>query len=511
VLSYSHSTYTLNSINGTVNDTPAVKTTGGYTGTDWDTGVVTKNGTNDFTVYYADVDHETMSTYGATLSAISDPADANYKFSGWLQDGVTMVTGGSTSTLAFVFGDTASGGQTPFDQKTIVAVWVDALYDIKITYNYKEYNGNVVYEENYNLSGSGKEAKEITRTVTGVGKSTFLANISKYATDYAPIVNDVYYDYVFIYDSYSITSEPAGETNGVITYNAVADYNNTTAQRYSIVAGANSKEFSVTYLKPDKTTEYGQNYGHYNWLARCTATEDVAEDGSKYFIWYTIADNGKVDVFLCTNKKNTFDLRLTGANANKKIYLYIDNGDYSFGGKTLADLAFETNVSVNGNDVTYTNVDTTTYLHFRVDVNCPTNYKIVNMGAIYYYAADSIGTEGSAAKSLPDDFDINMESGLYEVTEAGLIEAVESGNFGQWHETSDNKAYVKPFNLTPYMNVDNQSILTVSLDNTKYYLYNMVFVGFVTYEDETGAQYTVVSQKYLGSIPTEYYSGNITT
>ncbi len=511
VLSYSHSTYNLTSIKGTVNATPSVTTTGGHTGASQSTGVVTKNGDNDYTVYYADVDSETMSTYKATLSAYSAPNDNAYKFSGWLQDGVTMVTGGSTPTLAFVFGDTATGGQTPFDQKNIVAVWVDALYDITIKYNYKEYNGTVVYQENYDLSDSGKNATEIKRTVKNVGYSTFLANISKFATDYAPIVNDVYYDYVFIYDTHTITSAPVGDTNGVITYDAVADYNNTTPQKYSIVAGPNSNAFTVTYYKPDKTTVYANNYGHYNWLARCTASEAVAEDGSKYFIWYTIADNGKVDVFLCTNKQNYFDLRLTGANANKSICLYIDNGDYLFGDKTLKEYAFETNVSVNGNEVTYTNVDTTTYLHFRVDVNCPTNYEIVNMGAIYYYAADSIGTDGSAAKSLPDDFDINMESGSYEVTEAGLIGAVKNGKFGTWHETSDHNAYVKPFNLTDFMNVDNQSILTVSLDNTKYYLYNMVFVGFVTYEDETGAQYTIVSQKYLGSIPTEYYSGNITT
>ncbi len=516
ILSYSHYTYTLKSQNGTVEDvanvSPVVKTTGGYTGTEQKTGVITKNGDNDFTVVYADVDKETMPTFGETLSAQSKPNNENYRFSGWMDNGVTVVSGGSTQTLAFVFGDTSNGTTAPFGEKTIVAVWVDALYDINMIYNYKAYKGNVAMQENYDLSGSGKDAPAINREVKNIGLSTFLANLEEFAKDYAPIVNDVYYDYVFKYADYNIDSEASGATNGKITYNAVADYTKTSAQKYSIVKGGNSENFTIAYVKPDKVTPAGTtDYAYYNWIAECTSEQAVMEDGSRYFLWYTYTDSGKVEVLLCSNTLNTYKMRLTSANTVKKIYLLIGEAGTAFNGKTLADYAIEENITINGNNVIYTNIDNQTYMHFRVDVNCPSNYTIEKMGVIFYYAADSVNT-GTADKKLPDKFDNTMESGTYKVTEAGLKDFANGATKdGTWVASNDTEAYGFAYDLTDNRNADNQVILGLAADNNNDYYCNYVFVGYVTYSyvDDSGNNVTdtIFTEFYNSTIPTEYYKG----
>ncbi len=514
ILSYSHYTYTLKSQNGTVEDiqepdkkSPIVKTTGGYTGTEQKTGVITKNGDNDFTVVYADVDKETMPTFGETLSAQSKPNNESYSFSGWMDNGVTVVSGGSTQTLAFVFGDTSNGTTAPFGEKTIVAVWVDALYDINMKYKYNAYDGKVAMEENYDLSESGKDAPAINREVKNIGLSTFLANLEEFAKDYAPIVNDVYYDYVFKYEWHIVD-----EDNHTITYNAVADYTKTSAQKYSVVKGGNSENFTIAYVKPDKVTPAGTtDYAYYNWIAECTSEQAVMEDGSRYFLWYTYTDSGKVEVLLCSNTLNTYKMRLTSANTVKKVYLLVGEAGTAFNGKTLADYAIEENITINGNNVIYTNIDNQTYMHFRVDVNCPSNYTIEKMGVIFYYAADSVNT-GTADKKLPDNFDNTMENGTYKVTEAGLKDFANGATKdGTWVASNDTDAYGFAYDLTANRNSDNQVILGLAADNNNDYYCNYVFVGYVTYSyvDDSGNNVTdtIFTEFYNSTIPTEYYKG----
>jgi hypothetical protein len=46
-------------------------------------------------------------------------------------------------------------------------------------------------------------------------------------------------------------------------------------------------------------------------------------------------------------------------------------------------------------------------------------------------------------------------------------------------------------------------------NNTKQYYYNLVFVGFVIYEDSDGNTQYAFTEKYAGTIPTEYYNGGL--
>jgi uncharacterized repeat protein (TIGR02543 family) len=526
VLSYTHSTYNLTSEKGSVEETPSVVTTGGFTSSKtsdaWNTGVVTKNDDNDYTVQYADVDGNvitsytsslgTTNKYKATLSAVTSPDNTDYKWTGWLENGV-VVAGGSAQTLAFVFGDTSNGGQTPGTEKTIIATWVDALYDIKLIYDYNVYNGNNVMDADHKLATNGNAATAITRTVYNVGRATFLNNQEKLAADYAPIINDFYYDYEFVYSSHNKVSSPSssGNTyiNGVVNYNSIPSYEvNTVPQKYTITQGGSSDSFTVSY-----SYNNDEGYNLYNWLATCTSTTQA--DGSKYFLWYTKNSNGDEDVLLCTNSKNTFDIRTTSTNGTLKIYLKVGSADTVWNGKKLSEYAYEENVSVNGYSVYYTNTDTTTNLNFRIDANIPAGNTVKNQGVIWYYAATSENT-GTASKSLPEDYDIDTTSKGGKVDTETLINLASQagtvsteGKYVNATNTENVRAYVS--GLTDYVNIDHQVIFTQQLsNNTKQYYYNLVFVGFVIYEDSDGNTQYAFTEKYAGTIPTEYFKGGLT-
>ena len=525
ILSYTHSTYNIKSENGTVSETPAplIKTENGYTNNPQYTGVVTKNGVNDYTVYYADVD-SSIQDIKTTLSAQTSPNNSAYQFTGWLDNGVSVVTGGSTTTLAFSFGDTSKGA-TPSDEKTIIAVWVDALYDIKLTYKYKTYNGNLVTEVNYDLSGKGSSATDIVREVKGVGLSTFLANIEQFATQYAPIVNDVRYDYVFKYDSHTL---PTGNDKE-ITYNAVADYTQTTQQRYTITKGTGSKNFTVTY-----NPEAGTDSTLYNWIVNLVAEKpevgeqakdengEVVQDDKIVYVWYTKSTTG--NEILYGSYDQYFNLRATSTN-NQTIYLICGKASETFEGKRL-DSYITQETTIHGNEITYTNVDNVTNFHYRTDVNLKKGDEIEKMGAFFYYAKDSVNT-GSAEKELPDGYDINMESGEYAVPadlSAYVDYVVKKSTATQKGETwfgwipgaGGSDAYLYAADLTYVANKDNQVSVVIPLNNNTgldYYA-NVVFVSYVKYTtteiDADGTEKRVTkylfSDKFAGTIPTEYYN-----
>jgi hypothetical protein len=331
-------------------------------------------------------------------------------------------------------------------------------------------------------------------------------------TDYAPIINDFYYDYEFVYQSYKKESGPTSSgntyTNGKVNCNSIPSYAvNTLPQKYTITQGGSSDSFTVSY-----TYNNDEGYNLYNWLATCTSTTQA--DGSKYFLWYTKNSNGDEDVLLCTNSKNSFDIRTTSTNGTLKIYLKVGDASTVWNGKTLADYAYETNVAVNGYSVYYTNTDTTTNLNFRIDANIPSGYTVVNQGVIWYYAVSSENT-GTASKSLPDDYDIDTTSKGGKVDTETLINLASQagtvsteGKYVNATNTENVRAYVS--GLTDYANIDHQVIFTQQLsNNTKQYYYNLVFVGFVIYEDSDGNTQYAFTEKYAGTIPTEYYNGGL--
>ncbi|MCH5202144.1 MAG: hypothetical protein J1F17_02955, partial [Oscillospiraceae bacterium] len=518
ILSYSHSTYHLTSQKGTVEDTPApvVETKKGYTSGAYETqqtGWVTRNGKNDYTVIYADYDSYVLKDFSATLKASTLPNSSAYTFLGWLQDGTVDVSKLSQN-LKYGFDDIADDDAEPFTTYNLIATWDDQIYDIDLDYDYKRYNGDVVMEPDFDLKNDGVTAPTIKRTVTGVSRSSFLANIERFATDYAPIVNDTRYDYTFVYDRYVIQSNPNGATHGKIKYYAVADYGKTSVQKYSIKIGTGSPErYDIKYIRPDKTTVMKTDYGYYNWLARLTSEHEA--DGDTYFLWYvfTDTDHTDYDILLCTNSKNSFDIRLTAANFDKRIYLFVGKGTDKFDGKELSSLAFEYNVACNGNYVTYTNIDYTTYFNFRIDVNCPDGFKLKKMGVIYYFAEDNIlPDEHDEYYVQPDGFNKNYESGKYLVDNDDLeIFARNATQDGKWMLSGNNAddPYACGVDLTAFRNADNQVIYIVPVNNqlSGGYLWNIVFVGYVIYEDSEGNEYTVFSERFVGSVPHEYYNG----